>query len=336
MENIIEIKNLSKTYISRYGSVEALRNIDLSILKGEIFGIIGLSGAGKSTLVRCINLLERPSEGTIYLNNADISDYKKKDLRMMRRSIGMVFQHFNLLMQRSVIRNVMLPLEVAGVSKIDARMRAKKLLEIVGLSDKENAYPAQLSGGQKQRVGIARALANNPDILLCDEATSALDPDTTNSILKLLKEINKTLGLTIIIITHEMRIIEEICQRVAILDGGVIAEIGDVKEIFAKPKTASARKLIYAGYEPFIPTKKSYRIVFDGQESISEPLVADLILKFKIMINILFADAKNINGKIFGQIIIQLPVDEEIIGKVNNYLRNHNLELTEVETDGIL
>ncbi|MCL2522903.1 MAG: ATP-binding cassette domain-containing protein [Erysipelotrichales bacterium] len=335
MEKIIEIKNLSKTYISRYGSVEALRNIDLSISKGEIFGIIGLSGAGKSTLVRCINLLEKPSEGTIHLKGADISAYQKKDLRMMRRSIGMVFQHFNLLMQRSVIKNVMLPLEVAGVSKADAQIRARELLKIVGLSDKENAYPAQLSGGQKQRIGIARALANKPDIILCDEATSALDPDTTNSILKLLKEINKSLGLTVIIITHEMRIIEEICQRVAILDDGKIAEIGDVKEIFARPKTASARKLIYSGFEPFIPSKKSYRIVFDGQESISEPLVADLILKFKIMINILFADAKNIDGKIFGQIIIQLPDDHETINKVNDYLKNHNLELTEVEADGI-
>lgn len=244
MEPIIRVENISKTFQSNNGQVEAVKNMSFSIEKGDIFGIIGLSGAGKSTLVRCLNLLEKPNEGNIYVDGKNLMELSSKELRKERQDIGMIFQHFNLLMQRNVVDNICFPLEIAGVKRKEAKKRALEFLETVGLSEKAKAYPAQLSGGQKQRVAIARVLANNPKILLCDEATSALDPQTTNSILKLLKEINQKYGITIVVITHEMAVIRAICSKVAVLDHGNLVEEGSVEEIFRAPKTEEAKKLI--------------------------------------------------------------------------------------------
>ena len=245
MNPIIRVDKISKTFQANNGQVEAVKNITFSIEKGDIFGIIGLSGAGKSTLVRCLNLLEKPNTGNIYIDGKNLMELSAKELRRERQDIGMIFQHFNLLMQRNVVDNICFPLEIAGVKKKEARARAMKLLETVGLSEKAKAYPAQLSGGQKQRVAIARVLANNPKILLCDEATSALDPQTTKSILNLLKEINEKYGITIVVITHEMAVIREICSKVAVLDHGSLVEQGTVEEIFKAPKTEEAKKLIF-------------------------------------------------------------------------------------------
>lgn len=240
----IKIDHLSKTYTSQSSSVEALNDISLEIEKGEIFGVIGLSGAGKSTLVRCMNLLEKPTSGTVYIDGKNLLELSEKELREERKNIGMIFQHFNLLMQRTVLDNVCFPMEIAGLSKKEARKKALEFLKTVGLEEKAKSYPAQLSGGQKQRVAIARVLASNPKIILCDEATSALDPQTTRTILELLQQINRDFGITIVIITHEMRVIEEICERVAVLNHGSLVEIGDVKEVFANPKTKAAKRLL--------------------------------------------------------------------------------------------
>jgi len=241
---IIEVKNLSKRFDAKKSSIHALSGINLSVEEGEIFGVIGLSGAGKSTLVRCMNLLEKPTEGEILIDGKNLLTLKQKELRLMRREIGMIFQHFNLLMQRSVLDNVCFPMEIAGVKRREARERAMKYLDIVGLSEKAKAYPVQLSGGQKQRVAIARTLASNPRIILCDEATSALDPKTTGTILSLLKQINREYGITIVVITHEMRVVEDICDRVAVLDHGHLAEIGKVREVFDHPKSNAAKSLL--------------------------------------------------------------------------------------------
>ena len=245
MEPIIRVENISRTFQAKNGRVEAVRDISFSIEKGDIFGIIGLSGAGKSTLVRCLNLLERPDQGSVWVDGKNLMELSEYELRRQRQDIGMIFQHFNLLMQRTVLDNVCFPMEIAGIKRKEARERAYAFLEKVGLSEKARAYPAQLSGGQKQRVAIARVLANNPKILLCDEATSALDPQTTRSILNLLKEINREYGITIVVITHEMAVIREICSKVAVLDHGTLAEQGTVDEVFAAPKTEAARKLVY-------------------------------------------------------------------------------------------
>lgn len=244
MEPIIRVSHVSKTFYAKNGQVDAVKDISFDVEKGDVFGIIGLSGAGKSTLVRCLNLLEKPSSGKVYINGNDLEDLSERDLRIARRNIGMIFQHFNLLMQRSVLDNVCFPLEIAGVKRAAAKEKALELLEIVGLSEKAGAYPAQLSGGQKQRVAIARVLANDPEILLCDEATSALDPQTTKSILNLLKEINRKRGITIVVITHEMSVVQEICSHVAVLDHGSLEESGTVEELFRSPKTEAARKLV--------------------------------------------------------------------------------------------
>ncbi|MBQ7841470.1 MAG: ATP-binding cassette domain-containing protein [Lachnospiraceae bacterium] len=248
MEPIIRVENISKTFQANNGQVEAVKNISFSIEKGDIFGIIGLSGAGKSTLVRCLNLLEKQSEGNIYIDGKNLMKLSSKELRKQRQDIGMIFQHFNLLMQRNVVDNICFPLEIAGVGRKQAKKRALELLETVGLTEKARAYPAQLSGGQKQRVAIARVLANNPKILLCDEATSALDPQTTKSILNLLKEINQKYGITIVVITHEMAVVREICSKVAVLDHGRLVEEGTVEALFGAPKTEEAKQLILNTY----------------------------------------------------------------------------------------
>ncbi len=328
---IIELVGLGKTFQSKNSTVKALDDINLTIYEGEIFGIIGLSGAGKSTLVRCINYLEKPTAGTVIFDGIDLSLIKDKELLKKRQSMGMIFQQFNLLMQRTALQNICFPLEIAGVPRAEAKKRAIELLEIVGLTEKAKAYPAQLSGGQKQRIAIARALATNPKVLLCDEATSALDPTTTRSILSLLKEINQKLGITVIVITHEMSVIEEICNRVAIIDQSHIAEVGEVEDIFIRPKSRIAKQLVFSGdthIDSFVGAYKC-RIIFDGRTSF-EPVIANMVLECRTPVNILFADTKDIDGKAFGQMIIQLP-DEEISRKrVYAYLQSNQIPYEEV------
>ncbi|HOQ75916.1 MAG TPA: ATP-binding cassette domain-containing protein [Thermoclostridium sp.] len=330
--SLIKIRGLSKVFKTDAGELNVLEDINLDIMEGEIFGIIGMSGAGKSTLVRCLNFLEKPTKGTVYIDNQDLSCLSQKELYKIRQSIGMIFQQFNLLMQRNVLKNVCFPLEIAGVKKKEAEARAYELLELVGLSDKAKAYPSQLSGGQKQRVAIARALANNPKVILCDEATSALDPATTKGVLALLKDINKRLGITIVIITHEMSVVEEVCQRVAIIDSRHIAEVGYVHDIFTKPTTDAARRLVFPEgerVENFI-SSRCCRIVFNGSSSF-EPVIANMVLEFRQPVNIIFADTRNIDGKAFGQIVIQLPEDKLAGEKMMAYLRNRGLTVEEVK-----
>lgn len=333
MSNIptVQIKNLNKTFGTGDGAVVALDDINISVYKGEIFGIIGLSGAGKSTLVRCINLLERPTTGSVIIDGVDITSYSDNQLRQVRQSIGMIFQGFNLLMQRNALDNICFPLELVGMSRKDAINRARELLKTVGLSDKEKAYPAQLSGGQKQRVAIARALATKPKVLLCDEATSALDPTTTQSILALLKELNQKLGLTVIIITHEMKVIEQICNRVAIIDNSRIEELGTVDDVFRHPKTVAAKKLIFpkGEYTEKISGDGKYlRLVFEGN-SADRPIIANMVLKCGAPVSIVFANTKNIDGQVFGHMIIQLPDDAEIARKISTYLEIENITYSE-------
>ncbi len=329
---IIKLNNLSKTFNSSSGEVKALSDINIDIDEGDVFGIIGMSGAGKSTLVRCINLLEKPTGGQVFFNGDELQTLTPKQLNQARQSIGMIFQHFNLLMQRTALDNVCFPLEISGVSKKDARSRAKEMMNLVGLSEKEEAYPSQLSGGQRQRVAIARALATHPKVLLCDEATSALDPATTRGILELLKDINKRLGLTIVVITHEMSVIEHICKHVAIIDDSRIVESGPVEEIFARPKTAAARRLVYTDEYSLEPAAglRCCRIVFNGSSSF-EPVVAGMVLEFQQPVNILFADTRDIDGKAFGQIVLQLPEAPSVAGKMINYLRAKGLTVEEAD-----
>ncbi|RBP64508.1 D-methionine transport system ATP-binding protein [Alkalibaculum bacchi] len=330
-EKIIEIIDLTKSFHTKDGEVKALDHIDLTIHKGDIFGIIGMSGAGKSTLVRCMNFLEVPTAGTVIVDGQDLFALSKKELREVRHSMGMIFQQFNLLMQKTVMENVCFPLEIAGVKKAEAQEKARELLAIVGLENKEKAYPSQLSGGQKQRVAIARALATNPKVLLCDEATSALDPTTTRSILALLKDINKRLDITIVIITHEMSVIEGICSHVAIIDQSKIAESGRVQEIFTHPKTLAAQKLVYPDGQNTGENigEKCLRIVFDGSSSY-DPVMSEMILACKAPVNILYADMKDIEGTAIGQMVIQLPSDENLAEKIIYYLKNRNLTVEEV------
>lgn len=328
MDPIIQVKNLSKAYKN---GVKALDDVNININKGDIYGIIGMSGAGKSTLVRCLNFLEIPTGGSVLVNGNDLSSLSNKELKRTRTNIAMIFQHFNLLMQRNVIDNVCFPMEILGVSKKEARKKAKELLDIVGLSDKAKAYPVQLSGGQKQRVAIARALANNPEILLCDEATSALDPQTTKSILNLLKEINKKYQITIVLITHEMSVIQEICSQVAILSDGKLVEQGSVAEIFAAPKTEEAKKLVYQGDAgiQIMESTHCIRIVFSENSSF-EPVIGNMILQFKTPVNILLANTKNINGVATGEMILQLPENEELAAQMIEHLRQRKLHVEEV------
>jgi len=329
---ILSIKDLGKIYTTKKSQVKALENINLDIYEGDIFGVIGLSGAGKSTLVRCMNFLERPTKGTVIFDGKDLSTLNKTQLLQARQSMGMIFQQFNLLMQRNAVENICFPLEIIGVNKKDARIRALELLELVGLSEKADAYPAQLSGGQKQRVAIARALASNPKVLLCDEATSALDPATTHSILELLKQINRDFGLTIVVITHEMSVIEEICHRIAIIDNSQIAETGDVIDIFTDPQTQIAKDFVFPGGDKLekLVGSRCCEIIFNGNSSY-EPVLAKTILECKAPVNIMFADTRNVDGKAFGQMIVQLPEDEVLANKVIAYLRTQNIIVKEVD-----
>ena len=321
---IIEIKHLTKTFEN---GVTALRDVSLSVEEGEIFGIIGLSGAGKSTLVRCINLLERPTEGQVLLDGEELTALSTRQLSRERRRIGMIFQSFNLMMQRTVLYNVMFPLLVGGVGRRDAARRAGELLTRVGLGDRKDAYPAQLSGGMKQRVAIARALALEPRVLLCDEATSALDPQTTQSILALLKELNRELGLTSVIITHEMRVIEQVCSRVAIIENSRIGEIGPVSDVFLHPKTDAAKRLIYPGGAPEFGGRR-VRIAFDGTET-SRPILANMVLHCSAPVNIAYADTKEIDGRQYGHMIINLPSDDATQQRMLDYLTREGIRYEE-------
>ena len=328
---MIELQHLSKTFQTANGPLTALNDINLTVRDGEIFGIIGLSGAGKSTLVRCINLLERPTEGSVLLDGKDLMQLPRKELLQTRQNIGMIFQGFNLLEQRNLLKNVCFPMEIAGVAKEKATARAMELLEMVGLADRAKSYPSQLSGGQKQRVAIARALAMSPKYLLCDEATSALDPNTTQSILSLLKEINQKLGVTIVVITHEMRVIDQICDRVAVIDQSRIAECGEVSQVFSNPKSEIARELILPGQkrDPR-PTKggRHIRVIFNNNDS-HDTIIANLILDCQAAVNILFADTKELEGKVVGHMILELPTDSRQEEKVVAWLDGHHIQYEE-------
>ena len=330
---LIEVRDLRKVYPVPGGEVVALDKINLSIDRGQIYGIIGMSGAGKSTLIRCMNRLDTPTEGQILLDGQDILAMNGKQLMQMRRKVSMIFQQFNLLMQKTVARTVRYPLEIAGVPKAKANERVKELLKIVELEGKADAYPIQLSGGQRQRVAIARALASNPEVLLCDEATSALDPMTTQSILSLLQDINKRLGITIVLITHEMAVIRQICTRVAILDGGRIAEEGTVDDVFVHTRSAAGRRLFgivpSQQEEQASPEKPALRIVFDdGREN--QPIIAGLVKRCGVEVNILSADIKRIGGKSYGQMLIEMPENTETRQKIMEFLTREGLTVKEV------
>ena len=321
---MIELRNMSKIFPTADGQVEALKNVSLTVSDGDIYGIIGMSGAGKSTLVRCINMLERPTEGEVLIDGVDMGKLSDKELRAARRDITMIFQGFNLLMQRNCLDNITFPLELSGVSRADAKKRAAELLETVGLPDKAKAYPAQLSGGQQQRIAIARALATEPKVLLCDEATSALDPKTTHSILNLIREINEKLGITVIIITHQMSVVEEICNRVAILDNGIVVEEGEVDKVFSSPKSDAARRLVYPdGFVEAINENRSdriVRVVYNGSEAATSPLIAQMAMELGIKANILSASTKIVSGKVYGNMLLGLPQDGG--DKAMDYLKN--------------
>ena len=320
---MIKIENLSKTFHTADGSVEALKNVSLDIADGDIFGIIGMSGAGKSTLVRCINFLERPDEGTVTINGVDLGSLREKQLRSLRREVTMIFQGFHLLMQRTCLKNVCFPLELAGYSRQDAHKRANELLETVDLLDKANAYPSQLSGGQQQRVAIARALATNPKVLLCDEATSALDPTTTNSILELIQEINQKTGITVVVITHQMSVVEKICRHVAILDGGEVAEQGEVTDVFSHPRSEAAKRLVYPESDaPDVSgaSGRLIRIVFNGAEAANEPIIARMASERGIAASIVYASTKSIGGKAYGQMLLALPDNDSVVTAAIGFL----------------
>lgn len=334
----ILIQDVSKTFETKDGSVQALKHVSLSIETGDIYGIIGMSGAGKSTLVRCMNFLEVPSEGKVLIDGKSLSEFSPKELRKEREKIGMIFQHFNLLMQKNVLENVCFPLYIQGKKKAEARAKALELLEIVGLADRAKAYPAQLSGGQKQRVAIARALASDPQILLCDEATSALDPQTTSSILELLQDINQKFGITIVIITHQMSVVREICTHVAIMKDGEVKEQGLVEEIFSHPKSQVAKELINKDSGNDVESKKLtqseiqdgeiVRIVF-SENSAFEPVIANLILTFHEPVNILKANTKNVGGVAKGEMILQFMSDSTNVPEMKKFLTERGLEIGE-------
>lgn len=323
---MIEIKNLSKTFKTADSSLDALKNVSLTINDGDIYGIIGMSGAGKSTLVRCINMLERPTEGQILIDGVDMGSLSSKQLRDARRNITMIFQGFNLLMQRNCLKNICFPLELEGMKKEDVKKRALELLEIVGLPDKAKAYPAQLSGGQQQRIAIARALATNPKVLLCDEATSALDPNTTHSILNLIRDINKKLGITVIIITHQMSVVEETCNRVAILDNGTVVEQGEVSTVFAHPQSAAAKRLVFpdASDEIFAPASDEHRIrvVFNGAFATNTPLITKMAMDEGIAANILAASTRCIGDKVYGNMLLGIPGGDNELERASKYLQS--------------
>ncbi len=339
-EHIIRLQGVTKEFDTKGGKVVALKDIDLDIEKGDSYGIIGLSGAGKSTLVRTINLLEQPTEGKVVFNGSTLTGLKNKDLNIHRRKISMIFQQFNLLMQRDAIGNILFPLEIAGVPKAEALEKAQELLKVVDLEDRAHSYPSQLSGGQKQRVAIARALASDPEVILCDEATSALDPKTTRSILSLLRKINEERGITLVVITHEMEVIKQLCNKVAVIENGEIVERGEVSEIFKRPKTKAAKKLFFpdgrAHEKPLTKTstKNRVRLVYD-EANAGEPILANMIMELKAPVNFLYANLDVLGGSQKGQMVICLAADKETAEKQKEYLKAKGVEITEIEEDEI-
>ncbi|MCI8334769.1 MAG: ATP-binding cassette domain-containing protein [Lachnospiraceae bacterium] len=336
---MIEIKDLSKSFQTADGRVEALRKVNLTVGDGDIYGIIGMSGAGKSTLVRCINMLERPTEGSVWMDGRDLGSLSETELRSVRRKVTMIFQGFNLLMQRTCLKNICFPLELEGVDKAEAKKRALELLELVGLPDKANAYPAQLSGGQQQRIAIARALATEPKVLLCDEATSALDPKTTHSILELIRDINQRLGITVIIITHQMSVVEDICSHVAILDNGEVVEEGTVSTVFSSPKSAAAKRLVFPDGADEILTESAgerrIRVVFNGAIATRTPLIAKMAMEEQIAASILSASTRSIGDKAYGNMLLGIAGDEHMVRRAMEYLGSIQDVLVEEVTDHV-
>lgn len=334
---MIEIRNLSKSFVTTDGPVDALRHVNLTINDGDIYGIIGMSGAGKSTLVRCINMLERPTEGTILLDGKDLGAMDKKALREVRHRVTMIFQGFNLLMQRTCLKNVTLPLRLSGVKKADAEKRGRELLEVVGLPDKANAYPAQLSGGQQQRIAIARALATDPQVLLCDEATSALDPKTTHAILDLIRDINRKMGITVIVITHQMSVVQEICNRVAILEHGEVVEEGEVSAVFANPRAEATRNLVYPEMADGTMLADEHgqrvRIIFNGAPAAKEPLIARMAMEAGIAASILGASTRSVGDRAYGYILLEIPGGPDELARAVKFLRETPDVTVQVEVD---
>ncbi len=335
---MIWLENITKVFPGDLGPVEVLKGVSLTVQQGEIFGIIGPSGAGKSTLVRCVNLLERPTSGRVLLEGVDLTGLSNAELRATRRRIGMIFQHFNLLSSRTVFDNIAFPLELAEMHKDDIELRVTPLLDLVGLSDKRDAYPSELSGGQKQRVGIARALASQPAVLLCDEATSALDPETTKSILALLKDINKTLGLTILLITHEMQIIKEICHRVAVIEEGVIVEEGRVFDVFTEPRSDIARRFVQDAIAIALPREVTEKMVPEGQgnplvriiytgPSAYLPLLSEISRGFDLRLNILHGQVEYIQGEPFGILTVEVEGSVEEFHRMVEFINAHHLKV---------
>lgn len=347
---MIRLENVSKTFTDSNKEVHAVNNVSLTINDGDIFGIIGFSGAGKSTLVRCINLLEKPTDGKVFVDDAEITALSGKELRKARKKIGMIFQHFNLMPSRTIFGNVAYPLRGSGLSKEEIKEKVHHLLELVGISEKENAFPSQLSGGQKQRVAIARALANDPNILLCDEATSALDPQTTKSILKLLQQLNQTLGITVVVITHEMAVVKEICNRVAVMDQGDVVEEGEVFHVFASPKEPLTRSFIkttsnlqkieelIAADSPVVATKKGELIVRLSyvEKNTSEPLISTVTRKFGIILNIVFADVEIVQNAPIGGTVAIVSGEGSRIDEALQYLRDKNVGVEVIKDDRVL
>lgn len=338
---MIQLEHISKSFVTASGTVHAVQDVNLQIGEGEIFGIIGFSGAGKSTLVRCINLLERPTEGRVIVDGEDLTAMDLKKLREVRKKIGMIFQHFNLMRSRTVFQNIAFPLKRSGLSKAEKEKKIESLLELVGLSDKKDAYPSQLSGGQKQRVAIARALANDPKVLLCDEATSALDPQTTQSILKLLKQVNETLGITIVLITHEMAVVKDICDRVAIMEQGRVVEEGDTVSVFSHPKEAMTKDfidtasnlgkihdLIAEGHSltEIQPGEQMVLLTYSGSNA-GQPLISALAEKFSVSANIIYGNIDYLKGKPLGKLVVTLSGEKEAMDQAIDYIRSLGVEM---------
>lgn len=334
---MIELKHISKVFPTADGEFTALNDVNITIEDGDVFGIVGMSGAGKSTLVRCINLLERPTSGQVVIDGKDLCAMNSKELIRQRRSISMIFQQFNLLMQRTCLKNICFPMELAGVPKEKATARARELLELVGLPDKADAYPAQLSGGQKQRIAIARALATNPKVLLCDEATSALDPNTTHAILQLIQKINREMGITVVIITHQMSVVEDVCSHVAILDNGTVVEQGSVRDIFSNPHSDAAKRLVFPAGTPereLLPGRKMVRVAFNGTQTTDKPLVASLAIECGALVSIVAADTRVVNGQTLGSMLLALP-EGEGAAKALDYIKNYpGITYEEVGSNG--
>ena len=332
---IISLQGVTKEFDTKNGKVIALRDIDLDIERGDSYGIIGLSGAGKSTLVRTINLLEQPTEGKVLFDGSPLTGIRNKDLNIHRRKISMIFQQFNLLMQRDAIGNICFPMEIAGVPKAQAIAKAEELLKVVDLEDRAHSFPSQLSGGQKQRVAIARALASDPEVILCDEATSALDPKTTRSILRLLRKINEERGITLVVITHEMNVIKQLCNKVAVIENGEIVERGNVEDIFARPKTKAARKLFFPDSEetetPAVrtATRNRLRLAFN-EKTAYKPIISSMILETGAPVNLLYANMDALLDEQKGQMVICLSDDKEAAEKQKAFLIREGVDFTEI------